>query len=227
MKIGYARVSTKEQSFDLQIDALQKAECEEIYKEVASGTKAERPVLEDLLKNLRSGDILIIWKLDRLGRSLKHLVSLVGELMSRGVGLQSINDPIDTTTPHGRLTFNIFASLAEFERDIISERTKAGLKAARARGRIGGRPRGLSTKASSTAATAETLYQEGKLSTRQIAKMLGISKSTLFLTKAKVTELHLVGVISKPNPSNLRNTVLLPMNDKLMEVRISPSHSYL
>ena len=180
MKIGYARVSTKEQSFDLQIDALQKAECEEIYKEVASGTKAERPVLEDLLKNLRSGDILIIWKLDRLGRSLKHLVSLVGELMSRGVGLQSINDPIDTTTPHGRLTFNIFASLAEFERDIISERTKAGLKAARARGRIGGRPRGLSKQASSTAAAAETLYLEGKLSTRQIAKMLGISKSTLY-----------------------------------------------
>ena len=104
MKIGYARVSTKEQSFDLQIDALQKAECKEIYKEVASGTKAERPVLDDLLKNIRSGDILIVWKLDRLGRSLKHLVSLVGELMSRDVGLQSINDPIYTTTPHGRLT---------------------------------------------------------------------------------------------------------------------------
>jgi len=178
MKIGYARVSTKEQSFDLQIDALQKAECKEVYKEVASGTKAERPVLDNLLKNLRSGDILIIWKLDRLGRSLKHLVELVGELMSRGVGLQSISDPIDTTTPHGRLTFNIFASLAFFERDIIRERTKAGLKAARARGRIGGRPRGLSKKASSTA--AETLYREGKLSTRQIATMLGISKSTLY-----------------------------------------------
>lgn len=180
MKIGYARVSTKEQSFDLQIDALHKSGCEQIYQEVASGTKSERPVLERLLNNIRSGDLLIIWKLDRLGRSLKHLVSLVGELMDKGVGLQSINDPIDTTTPHGRLTFNIFASLAEFERDIIRERTKAGLKAARARGRVGGRPKGLSKQAEATAAAAVTLYQEGKMSTRQIAKMLGISKTTLY-----------------------------------------------
>lgn len=180
MKIGYARVSTTDQSFDLQIDALEKLGCEKIHREVASGARSKRPVLEDLLQHIRPGDVLAIWKLDRLGRSLKHLVELVGELMDRGVGLQSINDPIDTTTPHGRLTFNIFASLAEFERDLIRERTQAGLQAARARGRLGGRPKGLSQKALSTAAAAETLYREGKLSTSEIAKMLGISKSTLY-----------------------------------------------
>lgn len=181
MKIGYVRVSTKEQGFDLQIDALQKSGCEEIYKEVASGASSERPVLDELKQQLRSGDILVIWKLDRLGRSLKHLVELVGELMDKDVGLKSLNDPIDTTTPHGRLIFNIFASLAEFELDIIRERTQAGLKAARARGRKGGRPRGLSEKAKSTAAAAETLYREAKLSTRQIAKTLGISNTTSLL----------------------------------------------
>lgn len=180
MKIGYARVSTNKQSFDLQIDALQKSGCEKSYKEIASGAKSKRPVLDEIIEQLRPGDILVIWKLDRLGRSLRHLVELVGELMSKDVGLQSINDPIDTTTPHGRLTFNIFASLAEFERDLISERTQAGLKAARARGRVGGRPRGLSKKASSLAAAAEALYREEKLSTRQIAQTLGIAKSTLY-----------------------------------------------
>lgn len=180
MKIGYARVSTPDQSFNLQVDALEKLGCEKIYKEVASGAKTKRPILEELLRNLRSEDILVIWKLDRLGRSLKHLVQLVGELMDSGVGLQSINDPIDTTTPHGRLTFNIFASLAEFERDLIRERTQAGLEAARARGRLGGRPKGLSQKAESTAAAAETLYREGKLSVNEITGMLGISKSTLY-----------------------------------------------
>jgi hypothetical protein len=133
---------------------------------------------EELMKNLRSGDILVNWKLDWLGRSLTPLVALVGELMAKGGGLQSINDPIDTTTPHGRLTFNLFASLAEFERDIIRERTKAGLKAARSRSRVGGRPKGLSQIAEATAAAAETLYRDGKMSTRQIATMLGISKST-------------------------------------------------
>jgi len=180
MKLGYARVSTSDQSFDLQLDALQSVGCERIYKEVASGSKQTRPVLDQLLQHLRSGDVLVIWKLDRLGRSLKHLVELVSELMHEGVGLQSINDPIDTTTSHGRLTFNIFASLAEFERDLIRERTQAGLQAARARGRLGGRPKGLSQKALSTAAAAETLYREGKLSTKEIAEMLGISKSTLY-----------------------------------------------
>ena len=180
MRVGYARVSTKEQNLDLQVDALQKAECEEVYREVASGAKTARPVLDDLLSRLRAGDVLVIWKLDRLGRSLKHLVTLTAELMERKIGLISLNDPIDTTTPQGRLVFNIFASLAEFERDLIRERTQAGLKAARARGRTGGRPPGLSKKAEATAMAAETLYREGQLSVQGICDQLGISKPTLY-----------------------------------------------
>jgi DNA invertase Pin-like site-specific DNA recombinase len=132
MKIGYARVSTKDQTVAMQVDALKKAGCTKVYTEVMSGARSDRPVLTKLLENLRGGDVLVIWKLDRLGRSLQHLVDLVNDLMGRKVGLKSLNDPIDTTTSHGRLTFNLFASLAEFERDVIRERTQAGLSAARA-----------------------------------------------------------------------------------------------
>lgn len=181
MKIGYVRVSTKEQSFNLQIDALQQAGCEKLYREVISGARTERPGLDRMVDNLRAGDVLVIWKLDRLGRSLKHLVELVNTLRERGIGLQSLNDPIDTTTPQGRLSFNLFASLAEFERDLIRERTQAGLSAARARGRNGGRPKGLSAQAEATACAAETLYRERQLSVRQIAARLGIAKSTLYV----------------------------------------------
>ncbi len=180
MRIGYARVSTRDQSFDLQVDALKKAQCEQVFKEVASGAKTARPVLDDLLSRLRSGDILVIWKLDRLGRTLKHLVELTNELIERKIGLISLNDPIDTTTPQGRLVFNIFASLAEFERDLIRERTQAGLQAARARGRKGGRPGGLSKQAEATAVAAETLYEAGELSVRAICDQLQISKPTLY-----------------------------------------------
>ena len=180
MRVGYARVSTKDQSLDLQEDALKEAGCEEIFSEVGSGAKTARPVLDDLLSRLRAGDVLVIWKLDSLGRSLKHLVTLANELMEHQIGLISLNDPIDTTTPQGRLVFNIFASLAEFERDLIRERTQAGLKAARARGRKGGRPRGLSKQAEATAMAAETLYREGRLSIQAICDQLGISKPTLY-----------------------------------------------
>lgn len=180
MRVGYARVSTKEQSFNLQVDALKKAGCEQLFTEVASGAKTTRPILDDLLSRLRAGDVLVIWKLDRLGRSLKHLVSLTTELMERQIGLISLNDPIDTTTPQGRLVFNIFASLAEFERDLIRERTQAGLKAARARGRKGGRPGGLPKQAKTKAMAAETLYKEGKLSVQAICDQLNISKPTLY-----------------------------------------------
>ena len=180
MRVGYARVSTKDQNLDLQVDALKKAQCEQIFQEVASGAKTARPVLDDLLSRLRSGDVLVIWKLDRLGRSLRHLVTLTHELLERKVGLISLNDPIDTTTAQGRLVFNIFASLAEFERDLIRERTQAGLEAARARGRKGGRPSGLSKQAQATAMAAETLYREGKLSVHEICNQLNISKPTLY-----------------------------------------------
>ena len=159
---------------------MHKAECEETFSEVASGAKTSRPVLDDLLSRLRAGDVLLIWQLDRLGRSLKPLVTLTTELMEYQIGLISLNDPINTTTPQGRLVFNIFASLAEFERDLIRERTQAGLKAARARGRTGGRPRGLSKEAEATAMAAETLYREGQLSVQSICDQLGISKPTLY-----------------------------------------------
>ena len=135
MKVGYARVSTKDQTLDLQLDALNNEGCTKIYTETVSGAKADRPVLSKVMDAIRDGDVLVIWKLDRLGRSLKNLIDIVNELLLRKVGLKSLNDPIDTTTSHGRLTFNIFASLAEFERDVIRERTNAGLTAARARGR--------------------------------------------------------------------------------------------
>lgn len=180
MKIGYARISTKDQNLDLQKDALLKTGCKKIFEEVVSGAKKERPVLNQLITELREGDTVVVWKIDRLGRSLKHLVDMINIFHERGVAFQSLNDPIDTTTAQGRLTFNIFASLAEFEREMIRERTYAGLTSAKARGRKGGRPKGLSVQAQATACAAETLYKEGKLSSEQIAKRLGISKNTLY-----------------------------------------------
>lgn len=180
MKVGYARVSTREQNLNIQVIALEEAGCEKIYEEVVSGVKAERPKLNNLIKQLRPNDVLVVWKLDRLGRSLKNLISLVQELMQNNIGLCSLNDPIDTTTSQGRLIFNIFASLAEFERDIICERTQAGLSAARARGRRGGRPKGISKQSEATACAAETLYKEKKISVIEICKKLSISKSTLY-----------------------------------------------
>jgi len=180
MRIGYARVSTKEQHLDLQLDALKDAGCEIIFHETASGARSERQELAKLIAQVRKGDVVVIWKLDRLGRSLKHLVEVVTTLMEKGVGLKSLHDPIDTTTAQGRLIFNIFASLAEFERDLIRERTNAGLQAARARGRMGGRPKGLSAAAHKKAIAAEALYKEGKLSVREIAHNQGISKATLY-----------------------------------------------
>jgi DNA invertase Pin-like site-specific DNA recombinase len=180
MHVGYARVSTKDQTVDWQVDALTQAGCTKVYTEVISGTCAERPVLEQLLETLRAGDVLVIWKLDRLGRSLTHLLAIVTALITRQIGLKSLNDPIDTTTPQGRLIFNLFASLAEFEREVMRERTQAGLSAARARGRLGGRPKGLPHKAEATAYAAETLYREGRLSAQDIADKLHISKTTLY-----------------------------------------------
>ena len=143
MNIGYARVSTRDQTVALQVDALTAVGCGKVYTEVISGAATERPILAKLLDEVRPGDIVVVWKLDRLGRSLKHLVETVNLLLQQDVGIKSLNDPIDTTTPQGRLVFNLFASLAEFERDVIRERTQAGLSAARARGRTGGTSEGV------------------------------------------------------------------------------------
>jgi DNA invertase Pin-like site-specific DNA recombinase len=180
LKIGYARVSTKDQNLALQKDALQKEGCELFFEEKVSGAKSDRPELRRMIDQLRKGDIIIIWKLDRLGRSLRDLVNLVTEIQDKGAGLKSLNDSIDTTTPQGKLTFHLFAALAEFERDIISERTKAGLDSARARGRKGGRPKGLSQQAKDKAIISETLYREGNLSVSQICQHLGVARSTFY-----------------------------------------------
>jgi DNA invertase Pin-like site-specific DNA recombinase len=180
MKIGYARVSTKEQNLSLQLDALKKEGCERIYQEKISGAKADRPELQKMIEQLRSGDVIITWKLDRLGRSLRDLVNLVNEIQDKGAGLKALHDAIDTTTPHGKLFFHFSASLAEFERDIIRERTKAGLEAARARGRVGGRPKGLSKAAKDKAMIADTLYRQGEMSVTEICGYLGIARSTLY-----------------------------------------------
>lgn len=180
MKLVYVRVSTPNQSFALQMDALRQAGCTAVHQEVSSGARAARPVLDALLTQLRCGDVLVMWKLDRLGRSLAHLVALVNVLMQKGVGLQSLQDPIDTTTPHKHLNVPLFATLAEFERDLIRERTHAGLATARARDRKGGRPKGLSAQAEAIACAAETLYREGTLSVQQITDHLRISKRTLY-----------------------------------------------
>ena len=181
MKIGYARVSTKDQSLSMQVEALKEAGCVKIYEEIVSGAKTVRPVLDEIMRNLREGDTVVIWKLDRLGRNLAHLIHLTTVLLEKKVGLISLNDPIDTTTSQGRMSFGIFASLAEFERELIRERTQAGLKSARARGRNGGRPKGMSQDALEKATIAEALYTNGTIHVKKIAEQLGISKTTLYL----------------------------------------------
>src|SRR5438270_4152035 len=141
MLIGYARVSTSDQTLNLQKDALEKIGCSKIFTDIMSGSTTERQGLDEALSFVREGDTLVVWRLDRLGRSLKHLIETITSLNNRKIGFKSLTESIDTTTSNGRLIFNIFASLAESERDLIRERTKAGLAAARARGRVGGRPK--------------------------------------------------------------------------------------
>src|SRR6266446_2961052 len=147
MLVGYMRVSTSEQNLALQRDALEGVGCERLYEDTCSGSVTERPGLARALDNLRSGDALVVWKLDRIGRSLGHVVELVAGLQAKGIGLKVLTGGIDTTSSTGRLVFGIFATLAEFERDLIKERTMAGLAAARARGRAGGRPRVMTRQA--------------------------------------------------------------------------------
>jgi len=191
--IGYMRVSTGEQSLDLQRDALARTGCERIYDDVCSGRATDRPGLSKALDAAREGDALVVWKLDRIGRSLPHVVGLVGDLQKRGVGLKVLTGDVDTTTATGRLVFGIFATLAEFERDLIHERTMAGLAAARARGRAGGRPR-VMTKPKLKAAM--TMMADRDNAARDIAAELGVSLSTLYAyvdargqPRARATEL--------------------------------------
>jgi DNA invertase Pin-like site-specific DNA recombinase len=179
MLIGYARVSTRKQNLELQLDALQKAGCQLIYQEQASGAKADREELDKMLGQLRKGDTVVVWKIDRIGRSLRHLVSLIDQFQQLGVGFRSLSDSIDTTTAQGRLVFNIFASLAEFERELISERTNAGLDNARRKGKRLGRPAGLSQERLRKASAARDLHHKG-YSKAEIARMLDIGLNSVY-----------------------------------------------
>ena len=177
MLIGYARVSTDDQNLDLQKDALKKIGCECIHEDHISGVKDQRPGLQAALDYARKGDTLVVWRLDRLSRSLKNLIEMINLLEEKGIGLKSIQESIDTSSSSGKLIFHIFGALAEFERNLIRERTQAGLQAARARGRNGGRPKSLNAD---KRALAVKLYDEKKHSISQICHMMEISKPTLY-----------------------------------------------
>ena len=175
--LGYARVSTTDQQPQLQVDALQRAGCYQVFNETASGARADRPTLAQVLDQLRPGDTLVVWKLDRLGRSLRHLVDTITELAERGVGFRSLQEAIDTTTPGGKLVFHVFAALAEFERDLIRERTSAGLAAARSRGRQGGRPPVMTAH---KLRVAQEMYHSGQYTVTAIAQALGVSRASIY-----------------------------------------------
>src|SRR4051812_21758690 len=177
MLIGYARISTIDQTLALQQDALNAAGCEHIYTDTVSGSVTDRPGLTNALSHLRSGDTLVVWRLDRLGRSLSHLIETVRQLQERGIGFRSLQEQIDTTTSGGKLIFHFFGALAEFERDLIRERTHAGLVAARARGRLFGRPKALSPK---KVAQLRVLAKDDQLTVREICQTLGISRATFY-----------------------------------------------
>jgi DNA invertase Pin-like site-specific DNA recombinase len=181
MLIGYARVSTQDQTLDLQTDALKQAGCEKIFTDLTSGAKSERPGLQDAMNHLRAGDTLVVWRLDRLGRTLKHLIATITDLSEHGIGFKSLQESIDTTTSGGKLIFHIFGALAEFEREVIRERTNAGLQAARARGRLGGRPT-LQALDPKKVALAKQLYAdpERRRSVKEICETLHIGRSTLY-----------------------------------------------
>jgi DNA invertase Pin-like site-specific DNA recombinase len=177
MLIGYARVSTLDQTLALQQDALTAAGCQEVYTDTASGAVTDRPGLTQVLSHLRSGDTLVVWRLDRLGRSLPHLIETVTSLIRRGVGFRSLQEQIDTTTSGGKLVFHVFGTLAEFERDLIRERTHAGLAAARARGRLFGRPKVLSPR---KVEQLRTLAADERTTVGEICQTLGISRATFY-----------------------------------------------
>ena len=177
MNIGYCRISTDSQNDSLQLQALKDAGCEKIFSDVASGSKTDRVGLRECIEFARSGDVIVAWKLDRIGRSLKDLIETVNTLKEREIGLKIITQQLDTTSSSGMLFFYIMGALAEFEKSLIQERTRAGILASRARGRLGGRPKALDKK---QVAVAESLYADGKTSISQICKTLGISRATFY-----------------------------------------------
>ena len=177
MLIGYARVSTEDQNLDLQIDALKQAGCDKIIEETASGTKTDRSGLEKVLEHLRKGDTLVVWKLDRLGRSLQHLIKIVNDLREKGIYFKSVQESLDTSSSGGKLIFHIFGALAEFERDVIRERTLAGLSAARSRGRVGGRPRVMDDR---KVQLAKILLADEANSVDDVCETLRVSRATLY-----------------------------------------------
>jgi DNA invertase Pin-like site-specific DNA recombinase len=177
MKVGYARVSTEDQHLHMQEDALKSVGCEEIFTDVASGAKSQRPGLDKALNYVREGDTLIVWKLDRLGRSIQHLIQTISELQKRKIAFQCLQENIDTLTSGGKLIFHIFSALAEFERDLIRERTDAGLKAARARGRMGGRPPMLDVRQINRMIE---MYNEQKNTVAEICKIYNISRPSFY-----------------------------------------------
>lgn len=177
MLIGYARVSTNEQNLDLQLDAFKQVGCDKVFTDKLTSVAPERPGLRQTFDHLRPGDTLVVWRLDRLGRTLKQLIEFINDLHNKGIGFKSLTEQIDTTTPGGKLIFHIFGALAEFERDIIRERTNAGLQAARARGRLGGRPRVLDPK---KVALARSLYDSKEHSIKDICDTLRVSRTTLY-----------------------------------------------
>lgn len=187
MLIGYARISTDDQNLNLQMDALQLAGCEKIYSDRISGAKAARPGLSLALEVARTGDVLVVWRLDRLGRSLKDLIETMEILDKQGIGLSSLQESITTTNNSGRLIFHLFGALAEFERNLISERTTAGLVAARSRGHRGGRPKALDP---AKRQLAVRLYTEGQYTIIEICKLMGISKPTLYNYIAEIKTEH-------------------------------------
>ncbi|KEK23367.1 recombinase family protein [Bacillus gaemokensis] len=184
MLIGYARVSTHDQNLDLQKDALIQAGCKRIFTDVVSGSTSSRSGLDEALDYVREGDTLVVWKLDRLGRSLKHLIETINILNEEGIAFRSLQENMDTSTSGGKLIFHVFGALAEFEREMIQERTQAGLSAARARGRLGGRPKVMDT---TQVSMAKSLMKDPNYSTEDICKTLGVSRATLYryLQKAK------------------------------------------
>lgn len=177
MKVGYARVSTNGQHLQMQEEALKSAGCDEIYTDIASGTKAGRPGLDKALAYAREGDMLVVWKLDRLGRSIQHLIQTVALLKERKIAFKSLQEDIDTTSSGGKLVFHMFSALAEFERDLIRERTNAGLKAARARGHLGGRPALLDNR---QIKRMIQMYDEKKNTVAEICKIYEISRPSFY-----------------------------------------------